>query len=53
LFSVSVYSQLKTKEWEKESKIEVEGHIRKLRVRSRDMLLLSQWSEWTSWKNVN
>ncbi|KAG1935172.1 interleukin-12 subunit beta [Pimephales promelas] len=45
--------ELKTKEWEKDSKIEVKGHIRKLRVRSRDMLLLSQWSEWTSWKNVN
>ncbi|KAK7160529.1 hypothetical protein R3I93_008239 [Phoxinus phoxinus] len=44
--------ELKTKEWEEGSKIKVEGHIRKLRARSRDMLLLSQWSEWTSWKNV-
>ncbi|CAM4580059.1 unnamed protein product [Leuciscus chuanchicus] len=44
--------ELESKEWEEGSKIKVEGHIRKLRVRSRDMLLLSQWSEWTSWKNV-
>ncbi|XP_077049875.1 interleukin-12 subunit beta [Siphateles boraxobius] len=44
--------ELKTKEWEERSKIEVKGHIIKLRVRSRDMLLLSQWSEWTSWTNV-
>ncbi|KAK9958724.1 hypothetical protein ABG768_010829 [Culter alburnus] len=44
--------ELKTKEWEEGSKIKVEGQISKLRVRCRDMLLLSQWSEWTMWKNV-
>ncbi|XP_067275725.1 interleukin-12 subunit beta [Pseudorasbora parva] len=44
--------ELETKEWEEVSKFKVKGHIRKLRVRCRDMLLLSQWSEWTSWKNV-
>ncbi|KAM3610231.1 uncharacterized protein V6R79_001042 [Siganus canaliculatus] len=26
--------------------------IRKLRVRSRDSLVLSTWSQWTQWKNV-
>ncbi|XP_073706750.1 interleukin-12 subunit beta [Garra rufa] len=45
--------ELKTKEWEERSKIQVEGSISKLRVRCRDLLLLSEWSEWTMWKNVN
>ncbi|XP_016308490.1 interleukin-12 subunit beta-like [Sinocyclocheilus anshuiensis] len=45
--------ELKTKEWEEGSKVKVQGSITKLRVRCRDLLLLSQWSEWSKWKNVN
>nr|AUN50140.1 interleukin-12 p40c2 subunit [Carassius langsdorfii] len=45
--------ELKTAEWEEGSKIKVQGSITKLRVRCRDLLLLSQWSEWSKWKNVN
>uniref|UniRef100_A0A8C1AE73 Si:dkey-88e18.2 n=2 Tax=Cyprinus carpio TaxID=7962 RepID=A0A8C1AE73_CYPCA len=44
--------ELKTEERES-SKIKLEGSITKLRVRCRDLLLLSQWSEWSKWKNVN
>ncbi|XP_051513133.1 interleukin-12 subunit beta-like [Myxocyprinus asiaticus] len=43
--------KLETREWEG-SKVQVEGVISKLRVRCRDLLLLSQWSEWTPWENV-
>ncbi|XP_026120940.1 interleukin-12 subunit beta-like [Carassius auratus] len=45
--------ELKTEEREEGSKIKVKGSITKLRVRCRDLLLLSQWSEWSKWKNVN
>uniref|UniRef100_A0A673GBL0 Interleukin-12 subunit beta-like n=1 Tax=Sinocyclocheilus rhinocerous TaxID=307959 RepID=A0A673GBL0_9TELE len=45
--------ELKTKEWEEGSKVKVQGSITKLRVHCRDLLLLSQWSEWSKWKNVN
>ncbi|XP_059420428.1 interleukin-12 subunit beta-like [Carassius carassius] len=45
--------ELKTVEWEEGSKIKVQDSITKLRVRCRDLLLLSQWSEWSKWKNVN
>ncbi|KAL1257112.1 hypothetical protein QQF64_012657 [Cirrhinus molitorella] len=45
--------ELKTKEWDEGSKIQVEGSVSKLRVRCRDLLLLSEWSEWTTWQNVN
>ncbi|XP_050991685.1 interleukin-12 subunit beta isoform X2 [Labeo rohita] len=45
--------KLQTKDWEEGTKFQVEGSITKLRVRCRDLLLLSQWSEWTPWKNVS
>ncbi|TRY99719.1 hypothetical protein DNTS_016534, partial [Danionella cerebrum] len=35
------------------SRIRVHGLVRKLRARSRDLLLRSQWSEWTSWINAS
>lgn len=48
---LSIPFQFKTHEWEG-SKVEIHGVISKLRVRCRDPLLLSQWSEWTPWTHV-
>lgn len=35
------------------SNMKVPKGISKLRVRCRDSLLLSQWSDWTPWQNVS
>ncbi|KAA0715192.1 hypothetical protein E1301_Tti008757 [Triplophysa tibetana] len=43
--------KFKTHEWEG-LKVEIQGVVTKLRVRCRDLLLLSQWSDWTPWKHV-
>lgn len=44
--------KVKTHQWNGPT-VEVQGVVTKLRVRCRDPLVLSQWSEWTPWKNVS
>nr|XP_055030827.1 interleukin-12 subunit beta [Misgurnus anguillicaudatus] len=44
--------EVRTHQWEGPT-VKVQGVVTKLRARCRDPLVLSQWSEWTPWKNVS